>query len=188
MPKRSSKAAHDRLATSYDDIGIKAAAAAVKPAAVKPKKQPQTRPEHARAGVGQAKQGEASMNEQARQFADRTTKTARENIQRAASATEDATRRAEQTYSSAFAGVRELNIKLIEMAQANTEAVFELAHESASAETPSDLATIWAEHVRRQFELMTKQSKELTDLGQKFAGRVTEPIARTVNETFGRSL
>ena len=72
------------------------------------------------------------------------------------------------------------------MAQANTEAVFELAHEIAIAEAPSDLAGIWAEHTRRQFELMTKQSKELTNLGQKLASRTTEPLTRTVKEAFAR--
>ena len=62
------------------------------------------------------------------------------------------------------------NLKLIEMAQANTEAVFELAHQIASVEAPSDLTEISAEHTRRQFELMTKQSKELTNLGTETCG------------------
>ena len=126
------------------------------------------------------------MNEQSRQFAERTTKAARENLERGASATEDVTRNAEQSYSTALAGMRELNLKLIEMAHTNTEAVFELAHQIAGVEAPSDLTEIWAEHTRRQFELMTKQSKELTNLGQKLAGRATEPLTRTVNEAFGR--
>jgi hypothetical protein len=105
------------------------------------------------------------MNEQAR-FADKTTKAARENLERGASATEHATRGAE-SYSLALTGMRELNIKLIEMAHANAEAVFELAQEIAGADQPSDLAAIWSEHARQQFERMTRQSKELTDLGQK---------------------
>jgi hypothetical protein len=59
-----------------------------------------------------------------------------------------------------------------------------LAHEIAGADQPSDLAAIWSEHARQQFERMTRQSKELTDLGQKLAGRTTEPLARTVNKAF----
>jgi hypothetical protein len=82
--------------------------------------------------------------------------------------------------------MRELNLKLIEMARANTEAVFELAHEIAGAGSPSDLANIWAGHARRQFQLMTTQSKELTELGRKLAGQTTEPLARTVNEALAR--
>jgi phasin len=142
--------------------------------------------DEAQTDLGQTKQGQGSMNEQARRLSERTTKAARENLERSASATEDATRNVEQSYSSTFAGVRELNLKLIEMARANTEAVFELAHEIASAGSPSDLANIWAGHARRQFELMTTQSKELTELGRKLAGQTTEPLARTVNEALAR--
>lgn len=127
------------------------------------------------------------MNEhESRQFVDKSTKAARENIERGAGAAQDVTRGAQQCYSSAVAGVRELNIKLIEMAHANAEAVFELAHEIASAEAPSDLAAIWSAHAKRQFELMTKQTQELTELGQKFASSSTQPLARSVNEAFGR--
>jgi hypothetical protein len=126
------------------------------------------------------------MNEQSRRFAEKTTRAARENIERTASATEHAARNAEQSYSSALAGMREFNLKLIQMAHANTEAAFELAHEIATAEAPSDLAGIWAEHARRQFELMSQQSKELTELGQKLAGQTTGPLARSVNEAFAR--
>lgn len=173
---KHNKAAGDHLTKAHREIGIKAVAAAVE---VNKQK----------GGSDEAhtdEQGEALMNEQSRGFAERTTKATRENFERGASATEDATRDAEQSYSSSLAGMRELNVKLIEMAQANTEAVFELAHDIASAGAPSDLAGIWAEHARRQFELMTKQSKELNDFGQKLAGRTAEPLARTFNEAFAR--
>lgn len=127
------------------------------------------------------------MNQdETRRFADKSTKAARETIERGAGAAQDAMRGAQQSYSSAVAGVRELNIKLIEMAHANSEAVFELAHEIASAEAPSDLAAIWSAHAKRQFELMTKQTHELTELGQKLATSSTQPLARSVNEAFAR--
>ena len=75
--------------------------------------------------------------------------------------------------------MRELNIKLIDMAHANADAVFDLAHEVASAQTPSDLAAIWSAHAKRQFEMMTKQTRELTELGQKLASRGTESLTRS---------
>jgi hypothetical protein len=92
--------------------------------------------DEAQTDLGQTKQGQGSMNEQARRFSERTTKAARENLERSASATEDATRNVEQSYSSTFAGMRELNLKLIEMARANTEAVFELAHDMGRGNAP----------------------------------------------------
>ena len=73
-----------------------------------------------------------NKHEQARRFTDKSTKAARETVERGASAVEDATRGAEKSFSSSLAGMRELNIKLIDMAHANAEAVFELAHEMAA--------------------------------------------------------
>jgi phasin len=128
-----------------------------------------------------------SEYEQSKRFADKTTKTARETIERGVSAAEEATKGAEQSFSSSLAGMRDLNIKLIDMAHANADAVFDLAHEVASAQAPSDLAAIWSAHAKRQFEMMTKQTRELTELGQKLASRSTEPLTRSVNEAFGRS-
>jgi phasin len=127
-----------------------------------------------------------NKHEPAKRFADKSKKPARETVERGASAAEDATRGAEKSFSSSLAGMRELNIKLIDMAHANAEAVFELAHEMVSAEAPSDLATIWSAHARRQFEMMTKQTRELTELGQKLAGRSTEPLKRGINDAFRR--
>lgn len=176
MANRNRSSGH--LTKAYRQIGIKAVSAAVEPN------------KHGKASdqveVDQSKQGEPSMNEQSTRFAERTTRAARENLSAGARITEDATRNAEQSYSSALAGMRQLNVKLIEMAHDNIEAVFELAHEIASAEAPADLTEIWAAHARRQFELMTNQSKELTELGQKLAGRATEPLSQSINQTFAR--
>jgi phage-related minor tail protein len=57
----------------------------------------------------------------------------------ARSAAEDALKGAEQNFSSSFASMRELNIKLIDMAHANADAVFDLAHEVANAQAPRPL-------------------------------------------------
>jgi hypothetical protein len=34
--------------------------------------------------------------------------------------------------------------------------------------------------------MMTKQTRELTELGQKLAGRSTEPLKRGINDAFRR--
>jgi phasin len=122
-----------------------------------------------------------SEDEQSRRFADKTTKTARETIERGVSAAEDATKGAEQSFSSSLGSMRELNIRLIDMAHANADALFDLAHEVAGAQAPSDLAAIWSAHAKRQFEMITQQTRELTELGQKLASRNTEPLTRSVN-------
>jgi phasin len=111
-----------------------------------------------------------------RQFADKSAKPVRETIERGMSAAEEATKVAEHILSSSLASMRELNGKLIEMAHANADAVFDLAHELTSAQAPSDLAAIWSAYAKRRFEMMTAQTRELTALGQKFASRSTAPL------------
>jgi hypothetical protein len=176
MANRKEKSSGKHLTKAYRQIGIKAVSAAVESNKQgKTSDRPQT-------DVGQSRQGEKSMNA----FAEKTTTTARDNFQTGARAAEDVTRNAEQSVWSAFAGIRELNVKLIEMAQENTEAVFEFAHDIASAEAPSDLTDVWTAHARRQFALMTKQSKQLTEFGQKLAGHTTEPLAHNWSDAFAR--
>ena len=107
-----------------------------------------------------------------RRFTDKSTKAARETIERGVSAAQVA----EQSFSWSLAAMRELNGKLIDMAHANADAVFDLASEVAGAKGPSDWVVIWSEYTRRQFEMMSDQTLELTELGQKFATEATPKI------------
>jgi hypothetical protein len=66
-------------------------------------------------------------------------------------------------------GVCELHTKLIDMAQASTQATFNLVREIASAETPSDVINVCTEHARKQFEMLAEQIAELAAIGQKIA-------------------
>ena len=118
------------------------------------------------------------MDEQVRRFASNNTRTARENIERNVSAAQEAAKVAERSLSGSLGGMRELNGKLIDMAHANADAVFDLAHEIVGAQAPSDLAAIWSAYVKRKFEMMTRQTQELTELGQKFASRALQQVER----------
>jgi hypothetical protein len=119
-----------------------------------------------------------NKHEQSTRFADKSTKAAREIIERGIRSAEEATNDAKLTFLSSFNGMRELNVKLIDMAHANADAVFNLAHEMASVQTPSDFVAICSAHAKRQFEMMTKQAQELTEVGQKLASRNTGPGSR----------
>jgi len=69
-------------------------------------------------------------------------------------------------------------MKLLDMAQANTLAIFNLARQMATAEAPSDVVNVWSEHAGKQFEMMTEQMRELTTICQKIAADSTTTIAR----------
>jgi hypothetical protein len=70
--------------------------------------------------------------------------------------------------------MRDLNLRLIDMAQANTEAAFNFAREVAEAKGPSDFIQAWTTNSTKQFDMLTKQASELTRLGQSFAKSMPE--------------
>jgi phasin len=107
--------------------------------------------------------------------------------QKSNAAAEKSVRAVEQSYSDTAAKMREYSTKMINMAQANSEAIFELAYQLANAKAPSDLAEVWTAHARKQFEMLSEQTKELTALGQKMAGESGEPIARNVKQAFDKA-
>ena len=82
--------------------------------------------------------------------------------------------------ASALENVRDLNVRLIDMAQANTDAAFDLAREVAEAKAPSDLVQAWTTHASKQFDMLTQQASDLTTLGQQFASTSSEPATRRV--------
>ena len=82
--------------------------------------------------------------------------------------------------------MRDYNLKMIDMAQANTEGVFEFARQLATAKAPSDLVELWTSHARKQLEMLNEQIKELTAIGQKMASESAEPIARSVGDALIR--
>ncbi len=113
------------------------------------------------------------MNEQdasriSRESVDKTLKTGAETV-----------RGVQEGFASALENVRDLNVKLIDMAQANTVAAFDFAREVADTKAPSDLVHVWTTHASKQFDMLTKQASKLTTLGQQFANKA-ETVTRRV--------
>jgi len=93
----------------------------------------------------------------------------------------------DQSISVTVENIRDFNVKMIDMAHANMEALFGFARQLASAKAPSDIMELWTAHARKQFETLTEHTKEMTALGQKLSGESVEPIARSVNQVFKKA-
>ena len=121
-----------------------------------------------------------SEHDQSRKFADKSVAGAGEALEKGKAAVE-------QSYSVAVENIRTFNVKMIDMARANSEAVFDFARQITSAKAPSDIVELWTTHAHKQFAVLSEQSKELTALGQKMAGESAEPIQRSVNQAFKKA-
>jgi len=89
-------------------------------------------------------------------------------------------RAVQEGFTSALENARDLNVRLIDMARANTNAAFDFAREVAEAKAPSDLVQACTTHATKQFDILTKQASDLTTLGQQLASRSSEPVRRRV--------
>lgn len=118
----------------------------------------------------------------------KATQKARETSEKNSAAAEETVRATEQSYSAAFENIRTLNVKLIDAAQANAEAVCGLARDIATSKTPSDVIAVWMAYAQKQFGMATKQVGDLTALGQKFATESTAPMAHTAEQAVRRGM
>jgi len=124
------------------------------------------------------------IEDPARRFADRTTKTAREAVEKGSAAAEETARSAEQSYFAAADGIRDFNVRLVEMAHTNTLAALDSVREISTAKGPSEAASLWTSHAQKQFETLTEQAKELTALAQRIATSSAAPMTRSLGNAF----
>jgi hypothetical protein len=69
--------------------------------------------------------------------------------------------------SAAIQETLEFNKKVLEIAQANVNAAFDCAREMIDAKSPSEFIVLYTRHVSQQFQAITRQTRELTELAQK---------------------
>jgi hypothetical protein len=85
----------------------------------------------------------------------------------------EATALIKDSYSTAVKGAQDYNAKVIEFANANTEAAFAFAQKLFGVTSPSDFVELSTDHSRRQFETQTEQTKELAALAQQVTHSAT---------------
>ena len=119
-----------------------------------------------------------------REIAEKGLAQAKESYEKVKAAAEEATDVIEDAYATAAKGATDYNLKVIEAARANTNAMFDYARELLDAKSLSDFVELSTAHARKQFEAVTAQTKELAALAQKVATDTAEPIKTGVGKAF----
>jgi hypothetical protein len=70
-------------------------------------------------------------------------------------------------FSSATAGVRAYQARLLEMAQANMQFAFEFAQRLSTIRSPVEFPSVIAEFTSKRIAMFQKYSKEMAELGTK---------------------
>ena len=111
---------------------------------------------------------------------------AKEAFEKVSAATAEATDLIKNSYSTAVKGAQDYNNKVIEFAQANTEAARDFVQKLSGVKSPSDFIELSTDHSRKQFETLTEQTKELAALAQKVTLATVEPLKTGVTKAFGQ--
>jgi len=122
-----------------------------------------------------------------RELAEKGVAQAKENYEKAKSVAEKATDVLEDTYSTASKGCASYGLKVIETTRANSDATFDLLSELMTAKSYSEMVELYSAYLRKQFDALVTQAKELSEHAQKVATETAEPIKESLSAAFNKA-
>ena len=108
-------------------------------------------------------------------------------INTASASTAEATDLMRNSYAKAVEGGQVYNNKLLEFAQTNSKVAFDFAQKLIAVKSPSEFIELSTEHARKQFEVLTEQTKELTALAQQVTLATAEPLKTGITKAFNHA-
>jgi phasin len=121
-----------------------------------------------------------------REIAEKSVSQAKETYEKMKSAAEEATDVLEDTYATASKGASDYGLKMIEATRANTNAAFDFATQLMTVKSLSEVVELSTAHTRKQFEVLTAQTKELAAIAQKVATETAEPVKESFGKVFNK--
>ena len=122
-----------------------------------------------------------------REMAEKGIAMAKDNYEKMKSTAEEATDMLEETYSTASKGCTGYGLKVIEAGRANANASFDLMTELLTAKSYAEVVELSTAFMRKQFDTMTAQAKELAEEAQKVATDTAEPIKESLSSAFSKA-
>lgn len=119
-----------------------------------------------------------------RELAEKSVTQAKDNWEKMKAATEEASDLIEDSYATASKGATDYGLKLIDTSRANINSMFDYATQLMTVKSLSEAVELSTSHMRKQFETLSAQSKELTALAQKVTTETVEPIKESVTSVF----
>ena len=140
-------------------------------------------------GAGTKSAGAAKLEtpQAIREMAEKGTAQAKQVYAKMSAATAEASSVMQNAGATAAQGLKDGNAKVIEFARANSNAAFDNANELLGVKSPTEFFKVSTEQARKQFEVFSEQTKELTALGQKVMRETTEPLKAGAAKAFGSS-
>ena len=117
-----------------------------------------------------------------REFAEKGVAQTKDAYEKFKAVAEENTAMLETAYTAASKGSTEYGLKVLEVARANTDAMFDYVEALFGVKSPSEFVELSTKHAREHFETLTGQGKELAGIAQKVATETAEPIKSGVSK------
>ncbi len=127
------------------------------------------------------------MPEAFREIAEKGVAQARDTYAKAKAASEEAADLLQKNYTTVARGVTDYNLKLIEIARTNTRAAFDYARELLDVKSPSEFFELSTAQLCKQFNIASRQNKELCVLAQETATEAAESVKTGVSKAFNKA-
>ncbi len=122
-----------------------------------------------------------------REMAEKGVQTAREAYEKMKTSAEETTDLLEDTYTTASKGVAEYNAVALESLRTNVNAAFDYMGALLATKSVSEAVELSTGHMRKQFDVLSAQAKELSTLAQKVATETAEPIKASVEKSIKKA-
>jgi len=119
-----------------------------------------------------------------REIAEKSAAQTKDIYEKMRGAAEEATDLLENTFKTAATGASAYNRKVIENARSNANATFDHALALVGVKSLSEAIEVSTAHVRKHFEALTEQTKELAALAQKVTTETAEPVKAGITKAF----
>jgi phasin len=118
-----------------------------------------------------------------RAFAEKGVEQAKDTYTRMKTAAEQTTDLMEDAYLNVSKGTADFNLKALEALRVNVNSSFDYTRQMLSTKSFSEAVELSATHMRKQFDALSEQTKQLSALAQKVAAEASEPI-KSAAQTF----
>ena len=123
-------------------------------------------------------------NDQFRAFAEKGMEQSKEAYAKMKTAAEEAQKTVEATFETSKAAAAELTLKSVAAMRTNTEAGFAHVEALVSAKSFSEVLEIQGAFMRKSYETMFAQAKDMQSVTTKVAEEVAKPIKSSFEKSF----
>lgn len=127
------------------------------------------------------------MPEALREMAEKHVEQTRDAYAKAKIASEEALNLLENTYEAATKRATDYNNKLIEITRTNVRAAFDYVQQLLGAKSPSELIELSTAQMRKQFEIVSAESREFCALAQEMATEAAGTIKTSVSKALNKA-